>query len=73
MLGEAVVNRESMAWEESKRFEQLVGTNQGCQSALCLEARFDETVPVFLFGAILSADFIRTKEPTFTVSVDGAT
>lgn len=61
-----------MVWEERKRFQQFLGTCDASRQ-LRLEAKFDETISVFLFGASMSPDFVFTEGSAFAALVDSAT
>ena len=61
----------SVVWEE-RRFQQFLGTRDASRQ-LHLEAKFDETVSAFLFGASMSPDFVFTEGSVLTVLVDSAT
>ena len=62
----------SVVWEERRRFQQFLGTRDASRR-LHLEAKFDETVSAFLFGASMSPDFVFTEGSVLTVLVDSAT
>lgn len=66
LLVGAGVSPKSMVWKERKRFQQFLGQ-------LRLEAKFDETISVFLFGASMSPNFMFTEGSALTALVDNAT
>ena len=72
LLVGAVVSLKCWVWEERKRFQHFLGTRDASRQ-LYLEAKFDETISVFLFGASMSPNFIFTEGSAFTVFVDSAT
>lgn len=76
LLVEAVVNRESVAWEENKGSEQLMGISEASQQPhCCWKQHWKQNwmrLSLFLFGAILSPGSIGNRGPTYTVSVAGA-